>query len=262
MTKSEGGVEGIAKVKARNRTKLTFLFLATLARNSENKNLILLCRDATLASRISRKNKIIGTTFASRISRKNNKRKIQRNFLEKKGVEKPAKEVEKMILAIDVYYKEEQAKSVCIAFENWKDAAPKATHIVTVEEVEAYVPGEFYKRELPCILAVLEEVDLAEIKCIIVDGFVVLDDEGKYGLGGYLYEELGKTIPIIGVAKRGFHKNEKNVEKVLRGESQNPLFVTALGMDLKFAAQKIKEMHGTYRFPTLLKILDQETKSS
>jgi len=170
-----------------------------------------------------------------------------------------------MILAIDVYYfeneTENKAKSVCIAFDDWQNPSPSNTYIEMLTEVEAYVPGEFYKRELPCILAVLNQVNLSQVTTIIVDGFVILDDEGKHGLGGYLHETLDKKIPIIGVAKRGFHKNKRNVREVLRGESQNPLFVTAIGIDLDEAAQKIKEMHGIYRFPSLLKILDQETKA-
>jgi len=165
-----------------------------------------------------------------------------------------------MILAIDVYYTDNKAKSVCIAFQDWTNEAPTETYIEEIEGVEEYVPGEFYKRELPCILAVLEGIDLSEVEAIIVDGFVILDDEGKYGLGGYLYDRLKQQIPIVGVAKRGFHQNELNVRRVLRGESQKPLFVTSIGIDLDLAAQKVENMHGAYRFPTLLKILDQVTK--
>ena len=165
-----------------------------------------------------------------------------------------------MKLAIDVYYIENRAKSVCLAFEDWKDEKPQETYIENLEGIEAYVPGSFYKRELPCILAVLKQVDLTTVDCIVVDGFVILDDEGKHGLGAYLYESLDQKIPIIGVAKRGFHNNEKNVRKVLRGESLNPLFVTSIGVDLDWAAEKVKNMHGAHRFPSLLKILDQETK--
>lgn len=166
-----------------------------------------------------------------------------------------------MILAIDVYYTNNQAKSVCIAFNDWTDEVQTQTYIKEIEGIEEYIPGQFYKRELPCILAVLEGIDLAQVEAIVVDGFVILDDEGKYGLGGYLYESLDQNIPIVGVAKRGFHQNEQNVKKVLRGESLNPLFITSIGMDLEVAAQRVKNMHGDYRFPSLLKILDQVTKS-
>jgi len=45
------------------------------------------------------------------------------------------------------------------------------THTTVVEKVEGYKSGEFYKRELPCIKALLEEHNLTP-DCIIVDGFV------------------------------------------------------------------------------------------
>ncbi|MEL6922632.1 MAG: endonuclease V [Bacteroidota bacterium] len=165
-----------------------------------------------------------------------------------------------MILATDVYYFDNKAKAVSVVFENWAAAKPVTTASVLLENVADYVPGEFYKRELPCILKVLEKTSLATLDCIIVDGFVYLDDAGKRGLGAYLYDALDQSIPIIGVAKSSFHQNEKNVKIVLRGESKKPLYVTAAGCDLAKAAENIKAMHGAYRFPTLLSLLDQETK--
>jgi deoxyribonuclease V len=43
---------------------------------------------------------------------------------------------------------------------------------------------------------------------------------------------LDKKIPIVGIAKRNFINNKKNVIEVLRGESKNPIFVTAIGIGL------------------------------
>lgn len=42
--------------------------------------------------------------------------------------------------------------------------------------------------------------------------------------------------------------------------SKNPLFVTALGGNLVDYAKKVANMDGDFRIPTLLKILDVETK--
>ncbi len=165
-----------------------------------------------------------------------------------------------MIIAIDVHYKENIAKTVSIEFDNWLDAEPTATHIIKIPVVAKYVPGQFYKRELPCILEILKQSDLSKVSAIIVDGYVVLDDEGGKGLGGYLYDALNQKIPIIGVAKRSFHTLDKKVISVKRGESKNPLFVTVLGGDLVGYAEKVAKMDGTFRMPTLLKILDMETK--
>lgn len=167
-----------------------------------------------------------------------------------------------MILAIDVHYREEFAKTVSIEFENWNDSVPSKINESFIKNVEEYVSGEFYKRELPCIMEILEKTDKEKLEVIIIDGYVVLDDTGKAGLGKYLYETLNQAIPIIGVAKRGFINNERNVIKIKRGKSENPLFITSIGIDLNEAATKIKNMTGEFRIPDLLRILDGKTKEN
>jgi len=163
-----------------------------------------------------------------------------------------------MILAIDVHYREDFAKSVSIEFDDWVDENILQIHETIIDEVEEYIPGEFYKRELPCLLEVIELSDRELIKLIIVDSYVVLNDDGKFGLGAYLYEALGEKIPVIGVAKKNFLSNTKNVREVLRGESQKPLYVSSMGIDIDQAAEKIRNMKGEYRFPEMLKLVDRK----
>lgn len=165
-----------------------------------------------------------------------------------------------MIVAIDVHYKENTAKAVAALIQNWGDAAA-ADHVIRyIDAVEEYEPGAFYKRELPCITEVLKQIDLLLVTYIVVDGFVILDDAGKPGLGAYVYDSLHKKIPVIGVAKTNFHENLKNVIPVLRGESNKPLYVSAVGVDLQLAAELVKSMHGEFRLPTVLKEMDRLTK--
>ena len=76
-----------------------------------------------------------------------------------------------------------------------------------------------------------------------------------------MYEALDKKIPIIGVAKRNFATLNKNKIELLRGNSLRPLYITSVGISKEEATEHIKSMHGDYRMPTLLKKLDQETKS-
>jgi deoxyribonuclease V len=165
-----------------------------------------------------------------------------------------------MILAIDVHYKETTAKAVGVLLQNWTDAVAQRYIIKYINEVEEYVPGSFYKRELPCILEIVKDIDLRSLSYIIIDGFVVLDDSGKPGLGVYVYESVQSQVPEIGVAKTNFHQNEQHVIPVLRGESTRPLYVTAVGTDLQQAAEHIKSMHGEFRLPTVLKEMDRITK--
>lgn len=165
-----------------------------------------------------------------------------------------------MILSFDTYYYDGKAKTVCLEFTEWNQSENFKIHTEIIENVEEYIPGEFYRRELPCILSLLNQFDLKDIQYIVVDRFVYLDDELKYGLGGHLYEKLNKEIPIIGVAKTNFASIEKHKRTLLRGDSKKPLFVTAIGIDLDDAFCKVESMAGEFRMPTLLKEMDRLTK--
>ena len=162
-----------------------------------------------------------------------------------------------MILAFDTHYFDDKAKTVAVQFKDWTDEEPNHVYSETLTGIAAYESGLFYKRELPCILSLLKQVDLTTIHMIIIDGFVVLDDEGALGLGGYVYEALDRQLPIIGVAKNNFAKIDALKIPVLRGDSKKPLYITSKGIDIEQAASYIQKMHGEYRFPTLLKGVDR-----
>jgi deoxyinosine 3'endonuclease (endonuclease V) len=166
-----------------------------------------------------------------------------------------------MLAAFDTYYTGTQAKTVCVLFEQWQDTTPRQVLTDIMDDVPAYEPGAFYKRELPCILRILKQVQIATLQVIVIDGFVILDDAGKLGLGGYLYEQLECRVPVIGVAKTNFATNKVNKQEVLRGESLRPLYITALGISLSEAAAHIQAMYGEHRIPALLKHLDTLTKA-
>nr|WP_165763184.1 endonuclease V [Flavobacterium sp. AJR] len=165
----------------------------------------------------------------------------------------------KMILAIDVHYRENIAKVVAVLF-NWEDETPQDTIVEQITGIEEYVPGEFYKRELPCIESIVKKVNLNNIEAIIIDGHIYVDNNGEFGLGGYTWKSLNEKIPIIGVAKTSFFRNKNTVREVFRGESIKPLYISSIGIDLYIAINKVKNMHGNFRIPTILKELDRITK--
>ena len=167
-----------------------------------------------------------------------------------------------MILAFDTYYFDNKAKTVCIAFDSWANDENYKVTTEILEGIEEYQSGVFYKRELPCILSLLEKIQIENIETIIVDGFVFLDDSQKLGLGGHLYKALNSTIPIIGVAKNNFATIEQNKRPLLRGKSMKPLYITAIGIDVDKATGLIENMSGPNRIPTLLKTLDTLTKAT
>jgi deoxyribonuclease V len=160
-----------------------------------------------------------------------------------------------MILAIDVDYKESTATVAGVFFKHWQDCAASDVVVTQVEGICEYEPGSFYKRELPCILKLLDEVK-HPLSCIVVDGYVFLDGISKSGLGKYLYDALVKKIPVIGVAKRSF-SNISDDFALLRGDSKKPLYITAVGIKQSEAMLHIASMYGKHRHPYLLKKADQ-----
>ena len=157
------------------------------------------------------------------------------------------------LAAFDVYYgKGNRASAAAVLFAAYGASEPTGEYTELLPAAAPFVPGEFYRRELPAILALLKKFSQTPDE-IIVDGYVQLGD--RPGLGYHLFAALGRKIPVIGVAKSRF-KGAAGV-KVFRGHGTRPLYVTAAGMDEGEAAERIQGMHGAHRIPTLLKGVDR-----
>lgn len=166
-----------------------------------------------------------------------------------------------MIYCFDTYYGDDYAKTAVVGIEKWDSSEPCFELSDIIHEVNEYESGAFYKRELPCLLSIINKINLNPTKDIlIIDGYVNLSDEGKPGLGGYLFNELSGKVPVIGVAKNDFTSLHNLKKTICRGNSKKPLFVTALGYDLQKASEKISSMHGEFRIPTILKLVDQKCR--
>ncbi|WP_253977670.1 endonuclease V [Myxococcus dinghuensis] len=164
-----------------------------------------------------------------------------------------------MLACVDVDYRPDLTVAACVLFRAWDDASEAGHLIERGPAAEAYEPGQFYRRELPHLLRVLATAP-EPLEAVVVDGYVWLGQD-KPGLGAHLYEALGRSVPVIGVAKTAFHSSDV-AAPVLRGQSQRPLFVTAVGMDLGAAADHIRRMHGDARKPTLLTRVDRLCRDS
>lgn len=156
--------------------------------------------------------------------------------------------------SLDVHYKAADANACAVVFEPGPPERIVAEYCQVIFQTEEYVPGEFYRRELPCLLAVLGQIR-EQIDLIVIDGYVWLG-HGRKGLGWYLFEELSGKIPVIGVAKSYF-AGASGYAAVYRGMSSKPLYVTSIGLDLGEAARLIRNMGGPYRIPQVLKRADQ-----
>jgi deoxyribonuclease V len=159
-----------------------------------------------------------------------------------------------MIACIDSHYSDLGSRTGLVLFANWEDSVPVRELVHEKQEVPAaYVPGSFFRRELPCTLEAIQSfIDV--VNTIVIDGYVWLNESGRKGLGARLYEALDSSIPVIGVAKSRFSPST-GIE-VYRGASRRPLIITAVGLDAREAACHIQNMHGKFRIPTLIRRAD------
>jgi len=161
-----------------------------------------------------------------------------------------------MLLALDVAYGSDTAAVASVCFADWPDAEPVHADAWRVDGPPAdYQPGEFYKRELPYLLeAIARLTEPPDV--IVIDGYVWLDAAQRPGLGARLFDALGQRIPVVGVSKTPFRADTFS-ERVLRGSSRTPLYVTSTGLPARQAADAVRAMHGPHRLPSLLKRVDR-----
>ena len=63
-----------------------------------------------------------------------------------------------MILALDSYYKDDICNTSLVVFEYLDSDKPLYTDTIYTDVTSDYIPGEFYKRELPGIIKILEKL--------------------------------------------------------------------------------------------------------
>jgi deoxyribonuclease V len=165
------------------------------------------------------------------------------------------------IAFLDVTYALDAAGVACLLADTWTAATPamEISRCLTCAPAE-YVPGEFYKRELPLLLAVINDVALRP-SMLVIDGYVWLGAKNEPGLGAYLFKALRGATPIVGIAKAPY-RDDTWSERVYRGESCRPLYVTAAGFEATKAARLVSRMHGKNRIPTLLRQVDRLARAA
>jgi deoxyribonuclease V len=159
-----------------------------------------------------------------------------------------------MIAIVDAHYTDKRSAGALVLADRWTSEIAASSATEALESVADYEPGQFYKRELPVLLKVLEHAGTLALEAIVIDGYCTLD-QGRPGLGAHLHQAIGRRCPIVGVAKTEYRG--AIAEAVERGESKSPLYVTALGIDPKDAAAHVRSMHGPFRIPTLIKEADR-----
>jgi deoxyribonuclease V len=158
-----------------------------------------------------------------------------------------------LFVAADVHYLDgARARAAVVGAVDQRFAVIACTSTAEVAVAAAYQPGEFYRRELPPLLAAIPRT--VRLALIVVDGYVDLDAAGRPGLGAHVRAEFG--VPVIGVAKTPY-RTATHAAQVCRGRSARPLYVTAAGMPVADAAHLVEEMAGSFRLPDALRHADR-----
>ena len=168
-------------------------------------------------------------------------------------------------LIFDVTYHEDSnvAKTVALEFDNFNDKVESKSYVDESQIASEYIPGEFYKRELPAIMSLItNKIGLNTLKnnydAIVVDGLYMLGKD-HLGLGARLKNhlmKLGIDIEVIGIAKSYYKDCEQVAGIVYRGkEATKPLYVN--GSLQKDYVEIVKNMAGEYRLPYLVKKVDK-----
>jgi deoxyribonuclease V len=155
---------------------------------------------------------------------------------------------------VDVHYNDAGGATAALVICSEPDLAMvMAEHVASIPHVAPYEPGALFKRELPCIGAVLALS--APLDLLVVDGYATLDPDGRPGLGAHAADAFG--LPVIGVAKTPFRTATHAIE-VIRGTATRPLYVTAAGgIGIAEAARIVAGMAGPHRIPSVLARADR-----
>jgi deoxyribonuclease V len=154
--------------------------------------------------------------------------------------------------AVDVHYPISggaRAALVLAADRAFTEIVAEKTAFIV--DVAPYVLGQFLRRELPPLRAVLDGI--TGIGLLVIDGYVDLDPDGRPGLGAHAHAEFG--FPVVGVAKTPF-VTATHAIPVLRGRATRPLYVTAAGIAVADAAEIVRQMSGKFRLPNALHRVD------
>lgn len=159
-----------------------------------------------------------------------------------------------IVAALDVHYQDDfKGDAAMVVCSDLSMSHSLFERVVSVDSIAEYESGELFKRELPCIEAVLGS--RSDVEILIVDGYATLDPQGTPGLGAHAAAVF--NIPVIGVAKSAY-RTATHAKQVLRGESKRPLYVTTAG-DLSEvdAAHAVATMGGPHRIPDALSRADR-----
>lgn len=160
------------------------------------------------------------------------------------------------LLVVDVAYDDDNNLAYIVGAASSNNERDIKIFTMEMENIEPYVSGEFYKREMPCIEKLIDKHNL-EPDILIVDAFCQFKERDC--LGG-IFHSKHNHIKVIGVAKNAHRDMPDNCELIRGLRSSKPLYVTSSGISIDDAKMIIRNLKGDARMPFLLKMVDSLTK--
>ncbi|MCW1968987.1 MAG: endonuclease V [Anaerolineae bacterium] len=158
-----------------------------------------------------------------------------------------------MYFSCDVQYEQKIGYAAGICFQRLQSQSVDFVVTAILQPVAEYKPGEFYQRELPCLIELIKKLETLP-KIIFIDGYVWLQND-QLALGGRLYEYLDRKVIVIGIAKSFLRIAGENISMYYKS-SHRPIYISAAGLSLDDAMQCVKEMPYQGHLPLMMKYAD------
>ncbi|HEY3451300.1 MAG TPA: hypothetical protein VGK67_33385 [Myxococcales bacterium] len=143
------------------------------------------------------------------------------------------------------------ATAACVVLRSFDASESLEERTVTVRTVATRGSGRSFERELSLLRAVLGAVE-SEIQVAVIGGYVWLDGTTRPGLGAHLYQALGESISVLGIADARCDAGKPEALEVRRGRGSRPVFVTSVGFPPPVVGKLVGAMHGRGRIPWAL----------
>jgi deoxyribonuclease V len=123
-----------------------------------------------------------------------------------------------MLACLDVHYADDHVRTALLLADSWPASEALTEQVsATVGRAAEYVPGRFYERELPYLVAALAHAALDALRVVVVDAHVWLDGE-RPGLGAHLYAALDARVPVVGVGKQRYRDQARAPRRASRAQ--------------------------------------------
>ncbi|WP_420481545.1 endonuclease V [Actinopolymorpha pittospori] len=108
--------------------------------------------------------------------------------------------------AVDVHYDDMGGtKAALVVCGEPSFSTVKSEHVADISRTVPYESGALFKRQLPCIQAVLALGPPLEL--LVIDGHATLDPQGRPGLGAHAAEALDAPMFVKPLMEVGFGRD-------------------------------------------------------